>query len=321
MYTETQLTGYLDGIRDIITRPEKTHQRFGHGEATFTPVFDRLINYSELNIESVFQEQSIRTGNRPDFSIYSDDKLIGCIECKKTSISLDSEDCYNQVQKYSKEYNNVILTNFIEFRLYQNSRLVDTMLFDNLYKASSENVKHFNNLIVSFFKYGSLYNKRLNKHTDWISKNANNYGFAFPTWEIISLLTGFFVPSVIKNIIFIFLYRKLKSNPDSWLELVEIMAFILMITIVIMFKNFKIFNLKIFQKISQQWIWMTIGTILAVCITFLSTKVAGFPYVLLSPTFHSHVKNDIKIGLFIGIAVIFILASLIGYSALKKYKK
>ncbi len=255
-------------------------------------------------------KKNIRTGLKPDFSIYSDGKLIGCIECKNISINLDNEDCQNQVRKYSKEYNNVILTNFIGFRLYQNSKLVDTMLFDNLYKASSENVKHFNNLIESFFKYGSLLNKRLNKNIDWEDNNVNNYGFAFPMWELLSLLIGFFGPTIIKNIIFILFYRWSESNPYL-LEIIEIITLVLIIGVIFWkFKN---------SKISQQWIWIAIGTLLAVFITFLSIKVVGFPYILLSPAFHSHVKNDIKNGLLIGVIVIFILASLIGYSKLKKH--
>jgi hypothetical protein len=312
MYTETQLTGYLDGIRDIITR-HKTHQR--HREDTFTPLFTRLLDSFEFNMDYSSQEQSIRTGNRPDFSMYSDNKLIGCIECKKTSINLDSEDCQNRVQKYSKEYNNVILTNFIEFRLYQNSRKVDSMLFDNLYKASSENAKDFNNLIESFFKYGSLLNKRLNKNTDWEDNNVNNYGFAFPTWEIISLLTGFFVPSVIKNIIFIFFSNRLvKFNPYS-LEAIEIITFFLLIGIFFWkFKNSKIF---------KQWLWIAVGTFLAVFLTFLSTGVGGFvlAYNLLSPTIHSHLKGDIKNELIYTAIGISISLMLIIFILFKKYKK
>jgi hypothetical protein len=311
MYTETQLTEYLNRIRDIKTISEKNRHRYRYCEATFTHLFSSLImGNSELNMSCFPQGSSIRTNYRPDFSIFSDDKLIGFIECKKTSINLDSEDCQNQVQKYSKEYDNVILTNFIEFRLYQNSRKVGTMLFDNLDKAGSENVKHFNNLISSFFKYGSLLNKRPNKNTDWEGNNINNYGFAFPIWELLSLLIGFFVPSIIKNIIFILFYRRSESNPYL-LEIIEIITLVLIIGVIYWkFKNSKIF---------QQKIWIAIGTLLAVFITFLSIKVVGFPYILLSPAFHKHVGSDIKNVLLIGVCVIFILASLIVYSKFKKH--
>jgi hypothetical protein len=61
MYTDTELTDYLNGIRDIATRPEKTHHRYE--EATFTPLFSRLIDYSEFNMESVYQQKKHK--NRP----------------------------------------------------------------------------------------------------------------------------------------------------------------------------------------------------------------------------------------------------------------
>ena len=133
-----------------------------------------------------YQQKSVRTGNKPDFTIYSNDKIIGCIECKNLSKKLDDEEIQGQINKYSQEYVNVILTNFLEFRLYQNSNLIRIMRFENLEEPSSANINDFNDIISNFYKYG------INVSQKTLSNDIAKHESSIPSWEILSLFIGFF---------------------------------------------------------------------------------------------------------------------------------
>ncbi len=69
-------------------------------------------------------------GGNPDFRIWNGkDKVIGYIEAKKpTEERLDLIEETEQLDRYRSTFPNLILTNFLEFRLYKNGELVDTVL-------------------------------------------------------------------------------------------------------------------------------------------------------------------------------------------------
>ena len=84
------LSEYLNSIRDILLKTKESHRRYE--EATFTHPFSNLIESFDFNMAPFYQQKSERTGNKPDFTIYSNDKIIGCIECKNLSKKLDDEE-------------------------------------------------------------------------------------------------------------------------------------------------------------------------------------------------------------------------------------
>ncbi len=177
------LSKYLNSIRDILLKTKGSHRRYE--EATFTHLFSSLIESFDFNMDPFYQQKSVRTGNKPDFTIYSNDKIIGCIECKNLSKKLDDEEIQGQVNKYSQEYVNVILTNFLEFRLYQNSNLIRIMRFENLEEPSSANINDFNDIISNFYKYG------INVSQKTLSNDIAKHESSIPSWEILSLFIGF----------------------------------------------------------------------------------------------------------------------------------
>ncbi len=66
----------------------------------------------------------------PDFRLWNGtDRIVGYIEAKKpTEERLDQIEDSEQLQRYRSTFPNLILTNFLEFRLYRNGELVETVL-------------------------------------------------------------------------------------------------------------------------------------------------------------------------------------------------
>ena len=69
-------------------------------------------------------------GGNPDFRLWNGtDRIIGYIEAKKpTEERLDIIENTEQLKRYRETFPNLILTNFLEFRLYRNGERVETVL-------------------------------------------------------------------------------------------------------------------------------------------------------------------------------------------------
>ena len=69
-------------------------------------------------------------GGNPDFRLWNGtDRIIGYVEAKKpTEEQLDSIENSEQLKRYRSMFPNLILTNFLEFRLYRNGERVETVL-------------------------------------------------------------------------------------------------------------------------------------------------------------------------------------------------
>ena len=68
-------------------------------------------------------------GGNPDFRLWNGtDRIIGYIEAKKPEEQLDRIENSPQLKRYRETFPNLILTNFLEFRLYRNGEHVQTVL-------------------------------------------------------------------------------------------------------------------------------------------------------------------------------------------------
>ena len=68
-------------------------------------------------------------GGNPDFRLWNGkDRIIGYIEAKKPDERLDRIENSEQLKRYRETFPNLILTNFLEFRLYRNGERVETVL-------------------------------------------------------------------------------------------------------------------------------------------------------------------------------------------------
>jgi len=98
----------------------------------------------------------------PDFLIRKNGDIIGYIEAKSPDANLDDAEKSEQLQKYLESLPNLILTNFLEFRLYRNGNLVDKVevgrqstLLSLRYPPVPEKLDLFFELLEKFFSFST----------------------------------------------------------------------------------------------------------------------------------------------------------------------
>jgi len=96
----------------------------------------------------------------PDFLIRKDGDIIGYIEAKSPDATLDEAEKSEQLRRYRESLPNLILTNFLEFRLYRNGNPVDTVevgrqstLQSFKYPPVPEKLDLFFDLLGKFFSF------------------------------------------------------------------------------------------------------------------------------------------------------------------------
>ena len=129
--------------------------------------------FEQINIEeqifasqniSIIQEASdkeLEIEGTPDFFIYKDynqlfRSLVGFIECKKTNYDLQKLIDSEQIKKYSRTTENIIITNYKEFILLHNGKikLQAKLIEDDFLESQNKNKEQdFINLLQEFYGY------------------------------------------------------------------------------------------------------------------------------------------------------------------------
>lgn len=117
-------------FQEYLTKVFAKYRSGDAGERTYYPVLEDLLKkFSEttsVKAQVIIEAKRTSVGV-PDFKVKTDkDLLIGYVEAKDLGVDLDKVD-QQQFEKYLKEYPKLIYTNFIEFRLYEDGKLVDTV--------------------------------------------------------------------------------------------------------------------------------------------------------------------------------------------------
>ncbi len=93
----------------------------------------------------------------PDYVITKKDIPLGYIEAKDIDDDLDNKNHKEQFDRYRNSLNNLIITNYLEFRFYRDGEKVTAIRIGHIEKgkvvANPENFQTFNDLIVSFCAY------------------------------------------------------------------------------------------------------------------------------------------------------------------------
>jgi len=96
----------------------------------------------------------------PDFLIRKDGDIVGYIEAKSPDANLDEAEKSEQLGRYRESLPNLILTNFLEFRLYRNGNSVDKVevgrqstLVGLKYPPVPEKLDLFFGLLEKFFSF------------------------------------------------------------------------------------------------------------------------------------------------------------------------
>lgn len=153
------LKSYLKGIYEVSSRGDA-------GEESFYSVLEGFLqNYAESidkkDIRTTTLPKKTDAGN-PDFRIWDGNQhIVGYIEAKTpTTEYLDQIETTDQLKRYLKTFPNLILTNFVEFRLYRNGELTDKVRIGRpfvMYTLKTvpvvENEPDFFKLLEKFFSF------------------------------------------------------------------------------------------------------------------------------------------------------------------------
>jgi predicted helicase len=128
-------------------------------EVQYRTPLENLINAVKLpsRVFSIVQEDrksDVDVDGIPDFFVYEDDKtlfkrLIGFIECKKPSYRIEKVLESEQIKKYAKSCENIIITNYTRFILLQRGRIIHDIVLSNEQTAG----QNFISLIFDFYQY------------------------------------------------------------------------------------------------------------------------------------------------------------------------
>lgn len=146
----------------------RVFEAFNRGDAReesyYTILEDLLKDYAKLidkPIDVRTLPKQTEAGN-PDFRIWSSpQEIIGYIEAKAPTVkNLDEIEHAEQLKRYLENFSNLILTNFLEFRLYRKGKLIDSvsiarsdaLLRFNI-KPPVEHEKEFKDLLEKFFSF------------------------------------------------------------------------------------------------------------------------------------------------------------------------
>lgn len=118
----------------------------------------------------------------PDFRIGKDGEIIGYIEAKPPDEDLRRIEDAEQLQKYRNSLPNLILTNFLEFRLYRNGNLIEPIVevgrqftLQNLrFPPVPEKLDLFYELLQKFFSFST---PKIQKSSDLSVELANRTRF------------------------------------------------------------------------------------------------------------------------------------------------
>ncbi|MEN8218588.1 MAG: hypothetical protein ABFS56_19915 [Pseudomonadota bacterium] len=149
---KTPITHYLNQLQqNLKTGKAKEH--------THRAALETLIETLAPHINALNEPTRISCG-APDYVVLSREKNIplGYIEAKDIGISLDKTQKTEQLKRYLESLNNLILTDYLEFRLFVDGeyqpemtvRLAELDKKTKILKPQADNVQAFENLIDTF---------------------------------------------------------------------------------------------------------------------------------------------------------------------------
>ncbi|MCK5012199.1 MAG: N-6 DNA methylase [Candidatus Omnitrophica bacterium] len=107
--------------------------------------------HKRKDIISIAQPGNTEHG-KPDFKVLTNDnREIGIIEAKKPGEDLDKLEKKDQLIRYLKGYDNLITTDFYNFRLYRNKRVIMEASLENI--KQNENFDALSDLLYTFFGF------------------------------------------------------------------------------------------------------------------------------------------------------------------------
>lgn len=152
---------YLKEIFKVVQRVDAREESYYKALASLMEDFAQSINRPKTQVTIL--PKKTEAGN-PDFRLWDGSHhIVGYIEAKPPKEeNLDKIEESDQLKRYCGAFDNVILTNFFEFRLYQNGNLIDKVQIGRPFIATQlkvvppvENEDKLLDLLNKFFTFSS----------------------------------------------------------------------------------------------------------------------------------------------------------------------
>ena len=112
--------------------------------------------FESINVLNIQHDAKVKEGNKPDFIVKNGEVPVLYIEAKDIGVSLDKVEKSEQMSRYFG-YDNLILTDYVEFRFYRNGiRYIDPVkiaeydLSKRKINPLPENFEHLNKSLFDF---------------------------------------------------------------------------------------------------------------------------------------------------------------------------
>jgi len=161
------LESYLKKISEIMQRGDAREETYYSTLEKLLQEYSESINKKDIKITTL--PKQTEAGN-PDFRVWDGKQhIVGYIEAKKPGSNLDDIEISEQLKRYNSTFPNLILTNFTEFRLYRDGRLMDKISLCRpfiIYRLDTipplENKEQFLKLLGAFFSFSlpKIYNAK-----------------------------------------------------------------------------------------------------------------------------------------------------------------
>ncbi len=117
---------YLKNLAAVVRQGDAREESFYSALADMLEEMARATGRTDVHVTTFPRPTE---GGNPDFRLWNGtDRIIGYVEGKKpTEDRLDRIEASEQLKRYRATFPNLILTNFLEFRLYRNGECVQTV--------------------------------------------------------------------------------------------------------------------------------------------------------------------------------------------------
>ena len=126
MTPKALLSRYLKNLADVARQGDAREESFYRALEDMLKEMADATGRTHVHVTTLPRPTE---GGNPDFRLWKGaDRIIGYVEAKKpTEERLDSIEDSEQLERYRATFPNLILTNFLEFRLYRNGERVETV--------------------------------------------------------------------------------------------------------------------------------------------------------------------------------------------------
>jgi predicted helicase len=162
MKTETAklqkiLTAYLKEIHGIHTERNFREESFYSSlEKLFEECSPFFSPEEGINVRVLPKKTEVGI---PDFLIRKNGEIVGHIEAKPPDSNLRDVENSEQIQRYRNALPNVIVTNFLEFRLYRDGKFIKNAeicpfsALESLHPPTPEDINRFSELLSEFYSF------------------------------------------------------------------------------------------------------------------------------------------------------------------------